>query len=390
MQRSGVLNSSLAGVSCLQSSGSTVSGQENCLIVNVWMPKKNQSQLLPVMVWIHGGFFALGSGNEDFQSPVKFMDYGVIVVTLNYRLGPFGFFSLGNKMQPGNLALWDQNLALKWVRTNIASFGGNKNKVTLFGQSAGAISVHAHMLSAQAKGLFTGAILQSGSLLYTSRFKQSSTYVTESSETLANLLGCKNGTSQQKVECLQNKPADVIALKGTFSKGGISRKELVSNPDWSWFPMLDGLYTDNAYIDKDPLETMLAGTFNKVPVITGVVANEGGIYLASIFQELDKISQVWDLVGPAYLLQIPPGKANQSDITLTNTITRFYTGKTNISTASKESMLEMLTDATFLAPSIQTAEVLSSVGVKVFSYVLDFQDSYINQVRYCSMSARIY
>eukprot|EP00090_Calanus_glacialis_P034725 TRINITY_DN5863_c0_g1_i2.p1 TRINITY_DN5863_c0_g1~~TRINITY_DN5863_c0_g1_i2.p1 ORF type:complete len:1103 (-),score=277.16 TRINITY_DN5863_c0_g1_i2:72-3380(-) len=375
---SGILNSSLAGVSCLQSAGSSVSGQENCLIVNVWLPRVNESQLLPVMVWIHGGFFTLGSGNEDFQSPVRFMDYGVIVVTLNYRLGPLGFFSLGDQWQPGNLGLWDQNLALKWVQQNIPMFGGDNTKVTLFGQSAGAMSVHAHILSSQARGLFTGAIMQSGSLLYTSRFRQSSSYVMESSQNLAELLGCKNGTSTQTVLCLQDISGEDLTLRGTFNKGGISREDLLSDPDWAWYPVLDGEYTGKAYIEKDPLETMIAGSFNKVPVITGVVADEGGIYLASIFEDLESVSQVWDLVGPGYLLQIPPGKADQSEITLANTITRFYTGSTNITSASKESLLEMLTDATFLAPNIQTAEALSSAGAKVRSYVLDFEGSYSN------------
>ena len=376
---SGILDSSLAGVSCLQGGGSLVTGQEDCLIVNVWQPKVNDSLSLPVMVWIHGGFFSLGSGNEDFQSPVRFMDYEVIVVTMNYRLGPLGFFSLGDGVQSGNLGLWDQNLALKWVQKNIGMFGGDLARVTLFGQGAGAISVHAHLLSYQARGLFSRAIMQSGSLLYTSRFRDRSQYLVENSKTLARLLDCDNSTSTTTITCLQNISGEVLTRTGTSDKGGISREELLSSPDWSWHPVLDGDYTDNPYIVKDPLELMLDGTVPPITVISGAVADEGALYVTPVVDDLAGVAAVWDLVGPAYLLQVPPGRASKSDLILTNTITRFYTGVTNISSANEESLVEMLTDATFLAPHTQTARALTGAGARVFSYVLDYEGSHSNK-----------
>ena len=114
------------------------------------------------MVWIHGGGLTTGSGNPQEYGPKYFMDDGsVVLVTINYRLNVFGYFSLGNEEVPGNQGLRDQQLALAWVQDNIAAFGGDPNLVTIFGQSAGSYSVYQQVLSPQAKGLFKRAIGQS-------------------------------------------------------------------------------------------------------------------------------------------------------------------------------------------------------------------------------------
>lgn len=114
------------------------------------------------MFWIHGGGFQFGSGNSFLYGPDYLIDEGVVLVTINYRLGALGFLSADVPEAPGNAGLKDQVLALKWVKDNIKEFGGNPDKVTIFGQSAGAASVHYLMLSPMAKGLFHGAIAQSG------------------------------------------------------------------------------------------------------------------------------------------------------------------------------------------------------------------------------------
>ena len=114
------------------------------------------------MVWFHGGGLTTGSGNPQEYGPKYWMDDGsVVLVSINYRLNVFGFFSLGTEKVPGNQGLRDQQLALSWVRDNIASFGGDPKSVTIFGQSAGSYSVYQQVLSPQAKGLFQRAIGQS-------------------------------------------------------------------------------------------------------------------------------------------------------------------------------------------------------------------------------------
>ena len=116
-------------------------GQEDCLLLNVYVPAnvidEGDGGNLPVMVWIHGGAFVSGSGTFRDFGPQYFMDQGVVMVTVNYRLGPFGFLSGATEDLPGNLGLWDQALALHWVRDNIQHFGGDADQLTLFGESAG-------------------------------------------------------------------------------------------------------------------------------------------------------------------------------------------------------------------------------------------------------------
>jgi para-nitrobenzyl esterase len=142
---------------------------EDCLFLNVWTPAETKKNLkLPVMVWIHGGAFVFGSGAMNDFTGSSFTDKGVILVSINYRLGRLGFFAFPalSKEDPngakGNYAYMDQIAALKWVKQNIASFGGDPNNVTIFGESAGGVSVHSLITIPSAKGLFQKAIIESG------------------------------------------------------------------------------------------------------------------------------------------------------------------------------------------------------------------------------------
>jgi len=142
---------------------------EDCLFLNVWTPAgTTKNAKLPVMVWIHGGAFVFGSGAMPDFSGSSFTEKGVILVTINYRLGRLGFFAFPalSKEHPeepkGNYAYMDQIAALKWTKENIAAFGGNPGNVTIFGESAGGVSVHSLLTIPQAKGLFQKAIVESG------------------------------------------------------------------------------------------------------------------------------------------------------------------------------------------------------------------------------------
>ena len=165
-ERSGPLELDEAfGNMCPQTNISTgaVQGNEDCLFLNVYAPAEGDN--LPVMVWIHGGAFVFGNGGGEYD-PTRLVEQDVIVVTLNYRLGNLGFLAhpqLGNG--DGNFGLMDQQAALRWVKQNIAEFGGNPEMVTLFGESAGGHSVMSHIVSpsAQQQNLFQRAIIQSGS-----------------------------------------------------------------------------------------------------------------------------------------------------------------------------------------------------------------------------------
>ncbi len=171
---SGVRSETQAGPICPQKADSRLSQaltqSENCLSLNVWAPTGKRDQPLPVMVWIHGGGFRTGSGSLPEFNGDKIVARGVILVTINYRLGLLGRFahpelSVQQAGQPrANYGLMDQIAALQWVRRNIGNFGGDANNVTIFGQSAGGVSVNYLMAAPSARNLFQKAIAQSGGI----------------------------------------------------------------------------------------------------------------------------------------------------------------------------------------------------------------------------------
>lgn len=176
MNWSGVRDASQFGAACIQPliqglNQELVPGSEDCLKLNVYTPKAGTN--LPVMVWFHGGALVEGSAIEPYYQPIGLVKQGVIVVTVDYRLGPLGFFApqeLVNEAKSanepfGNYGTMDQIYSLKWVRDNIAAFGGDPNNVTIFGQSAGGRSVTSLMTSPETEGLFNKAIAQSAQQL---------------------------------------------------------------------------------------------------------------------------------------------------------------------------------------------------------------------------------
>lgn len=150
-------------------------GEEDCLFLNIRTPTLNNSANLPVMIWIHGGGFIFGSATQrlSLTSSVSQIYDGkylaarnVVVISINYRLGVFGFMNGNRSDAPGNQGLWDQAMAINWTRQNIAMFGGNPNQITLFGESAGSISISYHIVSNVTRNWFQGVIMESGILLY--------------------------------------------------------------------------------------------------------------------------------------------------------------------------------------------------------------------------------
>ncbi|EDV20447.1 uncharacterized protein TRIADDRAFT_32115, partial [Trichoplax adhaerens] len=142
---------------------------EDCLYLNIYTPKvDSKSPLLPVLVWIHGGGYVMGTG-ANWHGETLSTREDIVVVTINYRLGALGFMTARNEKNsdilPANNGQLDQNIALKWIQRNIRHFGGDKTKVTIAGNSAGAVSIGFHLLSPSSQGLFRSAVLQSGTPL---------------------------------------------------------------------------------------------------------------------------------------------------------------------------------------------------------------------------------
>jgi para-nitrobenzyl esterase len=201
--------------------GNTGSEDEDCLYLNVWTPDLESGRRLPVMVWIHGGDHVVGSSSDYVSKADKTWLYDgellaerdVVVVTLNYRLGVLGFFAhhelreKGDKS--GNQGLWDQRLALEWVRKNIAQFGGDPRNVTIFGEASGAQDVCAHVASPKSRGLFQQAIGQgAGCTTLLPHVDQAETLT----QAWANQLGCPD---LDCLKCLREKPLQkLMAAQG--------------------------------------------------------------------------------------------------------------------------------------------------------------------------------
>jgi para-nitrobenzyl esterase len=250
---------------------------EDCLYLNVWTPAKVGNEKLPVMVWIHGGGYIAGSGSSQVYDGQELARRGIVVVTINYRLGPFGFLAhplLSKESEhgvSGNYGLLDQIAALLWVKRNIAAFGGDPNNVTIFGESAGAGSVCYLMVSPLAKGLFHRAIAQSGSAFGPNRHLRQSWYGLEPAEKLgerfAERLGC-SGLAEMRA----NSAEQILAKSGADSNFFFSRGDRFS-------PIVDGWV-----VPDDPATIFEAGKQHKVPLIVGSNQDEGTIFTASMPQ----------------------------------------------------------------------------------------------------------
>src|ERR1700733_2569302 len=232
------------------------STSEDCLYLNVFTPSHSvPGSGHPVMVWIHGG--ALVSGESDDYNPAPLVADGVTVVTINYRLGALGFLAhpalADAKGQSGDYGLMDQQAALRWVQRNIVSFGGDPRNVTIFGESAGGLSVLSQVASPQAKGLFEKAIVESGSYNLTQT-------PLAAAEAAGEAFATKAGCVSQTAACLRSLPVSTI----------------LANEDAAGYtPNI------NSEVLPESLGTAFAtGNFNHVPIINGTNRDEWRLFVA--------------------------------------------------------------------------------------------------------------
>ncbi|GFO40069.1 carboxylic ester hydrolase [Plakobranchus ocellatus] len=241
---------------------------EDCLYLNVWVPRTNPPyENKAVIVWIYGGGFYSGSSTLDiYMAQILAAEKDVIVVSMQYRIGSLGFFSLDSSDAPGNAGLWDQRMALEWVSRNIHHFGGSAHNVTLMGESAGAVSVGLFLVCDLCRGYFQRAILQSGApqVEWGVLAKE---VIWERSEALANELGCPvNDDPSAAVRCLQTKDAADFPEKDNYRVMGFVQFPFV--------PIVDGVF-----IRQDPKEMLKRGMFKKVPILLGSNSNEATFFL---------------------------------------------------------------------------------------------------------------
>ncbi|CAK9802975.1 Juvenile hormone esterase [Anthophora plagiata] len=277
----------------LEDTSSVLMGNEDCLYINVYSPVTNFTgsvPLKPVMVWIYGGSFRSGEGGESTYGPRFLMEHDVVVVTFNYRIGILGFISLNHPRALGNAGLKDQYLALQWVNQNIAAFGGDPKQVTIFGESAGAVSVGYHVLSNKASGLFSKAILMSGTPLC-QWAHQTAAEAYNNAYQLAVLLGHVSTGTDDLLDFLSKQPALLLA-----NTTGI----LEQTHPVPFRPTIENTaidYNDTAYVTQCSTEKYQSGNFNKVPTLMGYTHDEALFFLYHVIEAKKSIQETFQYYG---------------------------------------------------------------------------------------------
>ncbi|CAN7982958.1 unnamed protein product [Ixodes hexagonus] len=346
--------------------------KEDCLYLNVWVPEracdddKNKAKdscdkLLPVFVFIYGGFFGWGSTSLFVYDGVHFAARSkLIVVTFNYRLNVFGFLNASSPVAPGNMGLYDQVEALRWIRDNIRAFGGDPDSVTVAGQSAGAISASYHMMSDLSKGLFKRAALLSGapSTIAYSYFVDQ----LENIRSISHVFNCTDFTKTWKsqitdaVSCLRRVESQTLANK--------LLKELTFRY-LTVLPAYGDNFLPNSPIDNENIE------LNIKEVFMGTTSNEGDLLMImfrgrSGLGSEDMDAQTMMLVSLKLLFNMSFSKGRTF-------AAEYLTEKDNVTTLRELS--RAIGDAGFECPADLFASVAAERNLSVYRYLYDYRSS---------------
>ncbi|XP_071576041.1 venom carboxylesterase-6-like isoform X2 [Temnothorax nylanderi] len=333
-----------------------VVGAEDCLYLNIYVPareKGGNKTPMPVIFWIHGGAFQCGSG--ILYGPKYLMDHDVILVTINYRLGPMGFLSTEDEVVPGNMGLKDQNMALRWVSQNIEWFGGDPKKVTLVGLSAGGASVHYHYLSQLSANLFKGGISFSGTAFDCWTQTENSL---DKAKKLSALMGCPTTSSRDMIRCLKYRPARAIVQATS------EFMPFFYNPFTPFGPVAERFGDETPFIDRTPIEIINSGDVQDLPWVTGVTSEEGLYPVAEFIADdrnLKQLNDNWDILGPDYLdfnYTIPKEK----HVEIARLVKKHYFGTKPIDRQSTKELIQMSSDRFFVVDSEKAARMQAKVN----------------------------
>ncbi|XP_016325036.1 fatty acyl-CoA hydrolase precursor, medium chain isoform X3 [Sinocyclocheilus anshuiensis] len=331
---------------------------EDCLYLNVYTPSKpGANDKLPVMVWIHGGGLSMAAASL-FDGHVLAAYQDVVVVLIQYRLGLLGFFSTGDEHAPGNYGLLDQVAALQWVQENIHSFGGDPGSVTIFGESAGGVSVSLHILSPLSANLFHHAIAESGTAAVDAIMSPNPL---PTAQFVGNASGCDISSTKKVVDCvMQLTEDDILTLL----------KE---------HPMVHfGVTMDGWFLPKPVEELLQSQQFNKVPLITGITNDESGYMLPSFFSPQGWIDGMdMEQILP-FLTIFNPTLQDQSIVEL---VLNEYLGTSPDRTKIRDGFREMLGDFMFNIPARKVANYHRDAGAPVYMYEFQHPPSLLQKKR---------
>ncbi|GMT07620.1 hypothetical protein PENTCL1PPCAC_29794, partial [Pristionchus entomophagus] len=325
---------------------------EDCLYLNLFCPgdytlKDNK---YPVMVFIHGGGFACGSVKAYGEQGIceGLVRQGVVVVTIQYRLGILGFFSTGDELCPGNLGLWDQVEALKWIQENIEHFGGDKDNVTILGQSAGGASVDLLSLSPHTKGLFHRVIPMAGNAQAPWSHKKSTVaYCKNYAETK---LGIKADSNQELLAQLRRMPADRLAVELIMDMA-------VNEVNLGFCPVIDG-----DLLPKSVEE--LRKTAPTLPVMAGVTALECGLFIPDKDITEDNIKKTAEAMLPESAIK----ESCDALVTMYREVALRKQPKNELWRA----LVEISGDRMFNVSTMETLKKCNQKGATTYFYVFDY------------------
>ncbi|XP_032743528.1 acylcarnitine hydrolase-like [Rattus rattus] len=333
-----------------------VSMSEDCLYLNIYAPAHaHEGSHLPVMVWIHGGALTVGMASM-YDGSMLAATEDVVVVTIQYRLGVLGFFSTGDHHARGNWGYLDQVAALRWVQQNIAHFGGNPDLVTIFGESAGGLSVSSHVVSPMSKGLFHRAIMESGVALMPGTIFNFSEMVYQM---VVKLSGCEAMDPESLVHCLRGKSEEQIMV--------ISKE----------FQMIPAV-VDGEFLPNHPQELLASADFHPVPSIIGFNNDEYGWIVPKVIGSAQTIKGITRENLQAFLkdtapqMMLPP---ECSDLLMEE-----YMGDIEDPQTLQAQFTEMMEDFMFVIPSLQVARFQRS-HAPVYFYEFQHQSSFLKDIR---------
>ncbi|CAG7835486.1 unnamed protein product [Allacma fusca] len=358
----GIRDASKPGKECIQkekySPLNIPAGEEDCLYLNIYrphVPETSQNKPLPVMLYIHGGGVY---GNGTRYGAKYFMDEDVILVTFEYRLGILGHFTTGTSEYPGNIGGRDRIQALKWLQDNIAAFGGDPKRVVIFGNSSGAMYVHELLFSPMSEGLFSKAIIQSGTTLPRNRVLSNSAATIR---TVTEQVGCGAhvNRTQRLLRCLRKVNATEIVLNPLqASFDGVQIEPLAKQGDVS-----------ESYMPDSPWNMIQAGGSHKVPVIIGVNSLE--VLDPTILELLfgpngpEIMEDRWNEVVPL-LLEVP----DDDNHTMASALYDVYIGDDGITTDSAMGVWNLSADTVLHSSRVSGMLHSKTTGSPVYFYWL--------------------
>nr|AQS60687.1 carboxylesterase [Sogatella furcifera] len=340
-------------------------GNEDCLYLDVYTPRLNVERPMEVVVFVHGGAFTYGSKN-GFNPKYLLAEKELVLVVISYRVGPFGFLSTGDEVVPGNMGMKDQTEALKWVNRNIDRFGGDPDKVTLAGLSAGGASVHFHYFSQESRRYFKQGISLSGTALCPWALMESPK---EKTTILSNAVGCPtNTTSQTTIECLRERPGELILYRMHSTL-----MPWLFNPISPFAPTIE-VKGHRAFLDDHPEKLLREGKVYDAPWLVGFTSGEG-FYPASEFvldeRLMNDLNNNWTIIAP-HLLDFNFTEPDSDMRALKSVKIRDYYVKGHfLSKDSTLDVIEMVSDRMYLS-AIDKAVRLQAKVNKSPVYVYNF------------------